>query len=82
MFQLFKKKVQGQQVVFKIKGMHCNSCALSIDGALEDTNGVLSSETNFAKSETKIRFDNTKVAPEELVQLIKDTGYSVENVQE
>jgi copper chaperone CopZ len=64
-------------VTFKIIGMHCVSCAMNIDGNLEDTYGVIKSETNFAKSTTKVFFDSKKINPERLKKIIEETGYSV-----
>ena len=42
----------------KITGMHCISCAMTIDGDLEDfVKGVKASNTNYAKAETEVEFD-------------------------
>ena len=65
--------------IFKIKGMHCVSCAMNIDGELEDALGVLESSTNYAKHLTKVKFDNDKISPEKIAEIIKSTGYAVEN---
>ena len=61
--------------VFKIKGMHCTSCAFNIDGELEDTDGVKEASTNFAKAKTEVKFDPEKVNAEKIVKLIKKAGY-------
>jgi len=39
---------------FKITGMHCSSCAITIDMDLEDLDGVKMSKTSYAKAETEI----------------------------
>lgn len=64
-------------ISFKIAGMHCVSCAMSIDGNLEDTYGVTKAETNFAKSITKVFFDSKKITPSRLKKIIEETGYSI-----
>jgi Cu+-exporting ATPase len=61
--------------VFKIKGMHCTSCAFNIDGELEDTDGVKEASTNFAKAKTEVEFDPEKIDEEKIVKLIKKVGY-------
>ena len=66
--------------VFKIKGMHCVSCAMSIDGELEDTDGVRSASTNYSKEECEVEFDEKKVKIEKLFKAIRKTGYSAEMV--
>lgn len=67
--------IQSQK--FKIDGMHCTSCAMNIDGELEDTPGVLEATTNYARQETLVRYDDAVVRPEELSMVIKKTGYAV-----
>lgn len=60
---------------FKILGMHCSSCAINIDGELEDIKGVTESKTNFAKSETEILFDEKLIKPDFIIKTIKKIGY-------
>ncbi|MBI2600777.1 heavy-metal-associated domain-containing protein [Candidatus Daviesbacteria bacterium] len=61
---------------FKITNMHCSSCAMLIDGDLEDTEGVKSASTNFAKGETEIEFDEEKLTDKTILETIKKTGYT------
>ncbi len=64
---------------FKIIGMHCTSCAMSIDGDLEDLlEGVKSANTSYAKSETEVEFDEEKVSVEQIVKSIENTGYKAQ----
>lgn len=64
-----------KKVLFKISGMHCTSCAFDIDGTLEDTDGVLSSNTNYAKSQTEVEFDKDKLSELQVAEIIKKVGY-------
>ncbi len=60
----------------KITGMHCSSCAMNIDGDLEDNvKGLKSANTNYAKQETEVEFDEEKVKLDQIIQQIKETGY-------
>lgn len=61
---------------FKIDGMHCVSCAMNIDGELEDTDGIKESNTNYAKQVTEVEFDDTKINLQKIVNIIKSVGYS------
>lgn len=63
---------------FKILGMHCTSCAMNIDGELEDTEGVKEAQTNFAKSEVEVKFDSSKLKDEDIISVIKAAGYTSE----
>ncbi|MEP7166730.1 MAG: heavy-metal-associated domain-containing protein [Candidatus Woesebacteria bacterium] len=84
MFNLFSKskpKVQRSRTLhFKTSGMHCVSCALNIDGALEDVSGVLSSTTSYAKSQTTVEFDENLVDEKKLKEVILKEGYKVTNI--
>ncbi|MCL5784192.1 MAG: cation transporter [Patescibacteria group bacterium] len=61
---------------FKITGMHCTSCAMTIDMDLEDLEGVKASDTSYAKMETEVEFDPDKVTDNLVIETIKKTGYS------
>lgn len=56
--------------------MHCSSCAMSIDGDLEDTQGIKSSSTNYTKAITEVAFDNDKISKDDVISIIKKTGYT------
>ncbi len=79
MFNLFKKNSSESEkfvtLTLKITGMHCTSCSINIDDALEDTVGVLRANTNFAKAKTVISYEPDKVTPEALKKVISDLGY-------
>jgi len=77
MLQFFKKKNKGEELKLKIDGMHCVSCAMSIDSALEDLEGVFESKTNYARGETKIFIDPKLDSKEKIVQTIKELGYEI-----
>ena len=55
--------------------MHCTSCAMNIDGELEDTEGIRESNTSYAKSETSVEFDEEKVNDKAIIGIIKKVGY-------
>lgn len=59
----------------KIDGMHCTSCSMLIDGDLEDTKGVISSSTNYAKGETEVEFNEEEIAFPQIISVIEKTGY-------
>lgn len=70
-----------KKVKLKIEGMHCTSCAMNIDGDLEDLlEGVKSSSTNYAKSETEVEFDEGKVKTEDIIKTIEKTGYKAQTI--
>ena len=77
MFNFLNKKPArtGEQITIKLSGMHCTSCALNIDGVLEETPGIYKSNTSYAKSETKVIYEPDKITPKDIKLIIKKTGY-------
>lgn len=61
---------------FKITGMHCSSCAMTIDMDLEEIEGVKGVKTSYAKQETEVEFDPDKVSDDLIAAAIKKSGYS------
>ena len=76
MFDFLKKKKAGETITFNIDGMHCTSCAMNIDGELEDTEGVISAETSYAKAKTVVNYDPTKIESQQLREVIESLEYS------
>jgi copper chaperone CopZ len=65
-----------KQAIFKIKGMHCASCAVLLDLDLEEVVGVKKSSTSYAKAETIVEYDEDKVDKVKIIEVVKKTGYS------
>jgi len=66
-----------ETITLQLSGLHCTSCALNIDGTLEDTPGVIESNTSYAKSTTTITFDPAQINPNQIKKIIEATGYQV-----
>ncbi|MFZ2205132.1 MAG: heavy metal translocating P-type ATPase [Minisyncoccia bacterium] len=62
---------------YKIKGMHCASCAGIIEKTFKKTEGVISAEANYGNESVKVSFDETKINPEGLSKKIEPLGYSL-----
>lgn len=60
---------------FRIRGMHCASCAMSIDWELEDLPGVREANTSYADARTEVVFDPALVTLESLVAAIGRAGF-------
>jgi copper chaperone CopZ len=65
-----------KKVTFIIIGMDCAACAISIDGDLEEQEGITKAKTNYAKSQTEVTFDPKKVTESDMLHIIKKAGYS------
>jgi len=61
--------------VFKIKGMHCNSCSMLIEKELE--NKVNKIKVSYSNEEAEIDFDEDKISEQEIKEAIKKLGYEI-----
>ena len=59
----------------RIEGMHCASCAMTIDDALEELAGVAKSKTSLRKERTDIVFDDEDVDVAMLRRVVAELGY-------
>ena len=71
-----------QKTTLKISGMHCVSCAMNIDGELEDTEGVKEASTSYAKQQTDVCFDPEKISVAKMISVVRniDDKYDAEEV--
>jgi len=65
---------------FKIKGMHCNSCAERIENSLKEK--VNNIEVSYAKEQAEIDFNSDKISEKEIVGKIYGLGYEIPNKKE
>ncbi|KND50525.1 MAG: cadmium-translocating P-type ATPase [Parcubacteria bacterium C7867-007] len=62
---------------YRIKGMHCASCAGIIERTVKKVDGVEHIEVNYGTETAKIAFDSTKTDPHQLSGHIKPLGYTL-----
>ncbi len=67
-----------QKKTFRIKGMHCASCAFTIEKAFMKVEGVSSAEVNYGSETAKVVFDESKVKPEDLNKTVEHLGYTLQ----
>jgi len=63
---------------YRIKGMHCASCAGIIEKTFKKTDGVSSAEVNYGTEKVVVSFDESKTSPHYLSEQIEKLGYSLE----
>jgi copper chaperone CopZ len=60
-----------------VDGMHCSSCSMLIDEALEDLPGVVSSSTSVRKARTEVAYDPDVTSLEVMATTLAELGYTV-----
>jgi copper chaperone CopZ len=63
---------------FAIAGMHCTSCAMTIDWELEDIDGVDEARTSYASARTEVTYDPSRVAVETIIDTIVRAGFAAQ----
>lgn len=60
----------------QVSGMTCGGCAASIHQALIKLTGVVSAEVNLERKQALVRYESSKVTPQQLVDAISKAGYT------
>ena len=67
-----------QKTILQIQGMHCASCAATIENALKKERGVISVNVNFASEKASLEFDPKEIRIEKIQKIIQKLGYQAE----
>ena len=65
------------QQTYRIKGMHCASCAGIIERTIQKVDGVEHIEVNYGTETAKISYDESKTNPHHLSKKMKPLGYTL-----
>jgi Cu+-exporting ATPase len=63
---------------FNVQGMHCASCAATIEKTLKKSEGVSSAEVNYGTETVKLTYDEHHTDPAQLSKHIEPLGYSIQ----
>ncbi len=67
---------------FYIEGMTCTGCEESVDYALETEEGVISVTSSYETGIAEVKFDKSKVKPEQLSKAVEEkVGYKVKSYE-
>jgi Cu+-exporting ATPase len=69
-----KKKAE-----LKITGMHCATCAVTIEESLSKIKDMESARVNFGTDSAHVEFDPKKVSLGEIEKAVKEAGYDIVN---
>ncbi|XP_026313897.1 copper-transporting ATPase 1 [Hyposmocoma kahamanoa] len=65
------------EVQLSVKGMTCQSCVNTIEGALKETPGVIRASVSLTDEEARIRHWRTVVTPQQLADAVYELGFDV-----
>ena len=69
-----KKKAE-----LKISGMHCATCAVTVEDALSQVKDVSKAQVNFGTDTARVEFNPEKVSLKDLEKAVREAGYTVTN---
>ena len=70
------------QAKLYIEGMTCTGCEESVDYALQTEEGVISATSSYKTGIAEVKFDKSKVTPEQLSKAVEEkVGYKVKNYE-
>ncbi len=69
-----------QQVKLNISGMDCEACSQTINLALSKIPGVLEYKTEYKDGSSTVKFDNSKITQQTIVNAVNETGYKVAGI--
>ncbi len=70
-----------KRIELKISGMHCASCALSLEKGLASVDGVSDAQVNFGTGKAVVTFDPTITNQNDLARTVEKSGFTVTNEQ-
>jgi len=67
-----------RQATLDVKGMTCNHCVMSVEGALKNLEGVSEVTISLDAGKVDVKYDNEKVSLDKMTEAVEDQGYDVE----
>ena len=64
-----------EKYIVGVSGMHCASCAGTIEKKLGKKEGIVSASVNFASEKATVEYDAEKLSSRDIVSFINETGY-------
>jgi len=64
-------------LTLSVPDISCNHCKMSIEGAVNDLDGVKSAAVDIAKKSVSVSFDEGALTRDTIVEAIEEQGYEV-----
>lgn len=60
----------------KVSGMTCGHCAQAVEKALRGSPGVRNATVHLDSGAAEVEYEESRVAPEQLISAVEEEGYS------
>lgn len=64
-------------ITLDVVGMTCSACSSRIEKVLNKKDGVINANVNLLANKATVEYDEERIKPIDLVEVIQDTGYDV-----
>ena len=61
--------------VYRVEGMHCSNCAMSVEGIEDDLPGIRRVSASYQKSNMAVEFEEQLVSEEQILSALEKRGY-------
>lgn len=72
-----KQEGHTRKETLRVSGMHCATCALTIEKALQNMEGVKGASVNLGTEQATVEYDSATVSATEIEKAVADAGYTV-----
>lgn len=67
-----------KKITIPIGGMHCASCALTIEKSVKKLPGVASANVNYANNKAAVEYNESLAAPSDFKKMVEKLGYTAD----
>ncbi len=64
-----------KETTLTVRRMICSSCATAVEKALRGTDGVQEVTIDTMNDKVRVKYDERKLTPQQLVEVVKKSGY-------
>lgn len=76
------QEAEKREVMMRIVGMHCATCALTVEEVLKSLEGVKSASVNSATEKARVEYDPNLISILDMRRVVRQAGYDVASEDE
>jgi len=69
-----EENINTHEITFKVDGMKCKMCSLTIKTALKKLDGVVNADVSYNDKQANVSYEDSKVSVVEMIKAIENTG--------
>jgi copper chaperone CopZ len=68
-----------QNIILKIKDIHCTNCVMRIEGLEDDLPGIKQISASYKKQQVAVQFDENLVGEKQIISALEELGYHLKD---